>query len=341
MKKILSLVVTVISFLFVSADTTHRDHSFKISSVCSPAFLSADTDTAKKNFSVIAYVMCHSVEDIDGIDYSRITHIHHAFINPDSLGNFAYNICLDSAVQRAHTHGVKILASIGGGSAPAYYSHLLEQPFRQELVNNLAKLAEDFELDGIDVDLEGPRIDANYEAFVTELAATLKPIGKLVTAAMATPYGATVTNKALKQFDYITIMSYDKTGPWRPEVGGPHAPYSMAVEDLDYWGKTRKVNKKRMHLGLPFYGYIFGASSGPSYMSYKDIVAAFSEAEVKDEIKLDNGGTLYYNGKATIEKKVQLALKRASGIMFWELSQDAKGDKSLLKAINEIIDSKK
>jgi len=195
-------------------------------------------------------------------------------------------------------------------------------------------MAIDYNLDGIDVDLEGDRIDANYEKFVIELANSLKPANKMMTSAIATVYKDQFTDKALSQFDYVTIMTYDKTGPWRPEQPGHHSPYSMAVEDLDYWANTRKLDRKKMYLGLPFYGYSFGPK-GASSMMYKDIVSTFPKSEKKDELKMPDGSILYYNGIPTIQKKVQLAKKNAGGIMFWHIGGDAPGDKSLVSVINK------
>jgi hypothetical protein len=285
-------------------------------------------------FPIIAYALCKSPDQIGSIRFDGITHMNYAFMNPDSMGNFQYNACLDSLVRVAHKNGVRILASIGGGSAPAYYSNLLKDGNRTRLIGKLTRLAIDYGLDGIDVDLEGERIDSNYEKFVTELAVSLRSANKLMTAAIATVYKDRLTDNALKQFDYVTIMTYDKTGPWRPEQAGHHSPYSMAVEDLDYWGNTRKLDKKKMYLGLPFYGYSFGPN-GASSMSYKDIVSTYPKSEKKDQLKMKDGSTLYYNGIPTIQKKVQLAKKNAGGIMFWQLAGDAEGDKSLLTAINK------
>ncbi|HUQ66064.1 MAG TPA: glycosyl hydrolase family 18 protein [Flavitalea sp.] len=286
-----------------------------------------------KGFPIVAYAVCKTVDQIAGINFNGITHLNFAFANPDTSGNFVYNECLDSLVKVAHKNGVKILASIGGGSAPAYYSKLLQDGNRTKLIGKLTRMAIDYNLDGIDVDLEGERIDENYEKFVTGLATALKPANKLVTAAIATVYKDRLTDKALSQFDYVTIMTYDKTGPWRPEQPGHHSPYSMAVEDLDYWGNTRKLDRKKMFLGLPFYGYSFGPK-GASSMSYKDIVSTFPKSEKKDELKMPDGSALYYNGIPTIQKKVKLAKKDAGGIMFWHIGGDATGDKSLVTVIN-------
>ncbi len=56
-------------------------------------------------------------------------------------------------------------------------------------------------------------------------------------------------------------MSYDHTGPWRPEKPGPHAPYEEAQAALAYFGVDRKIPKDKLVLGVPFYGYGFGPES--------------------------------------------------------------------------------
>src|SRR5690606_33814679 len=127
----------------------------------------------EKDFSIVAYLHCNSPEDLKRIDFDKITHLHYAFLNPDAEGNFAYSACLDSLVRIAHANGVSVLTSIGGGSAPEYYSDLLSDSKRHSLINNLIQIALYYNLDGIDVDLEGSRIDLNYEDFVTELRAAL------------------------------------------------------------------------------------------------------------------------------------------------------------------------
>ena len=72
-------------------------------------------------------------------------------------------------------------------------------------------------------------------------------------------------------------------------------------------------------------------------MSYKDIIARFPGADQKDMVEPDDGGVIYYNGLPTIQSKTILAFKNASGVMIWQLLQDAEGEKSLLGAIDAVI----
>lgn len=301
------------------------------------------TPVANAQFRVVGYLREYNVVDGRAIlfDFSKITHLNVAFINPDAEGTFSTLNGLKELVTAAHAKNVKVLASIGGGLAPEYYTNLIaDKGTRAKLVGSLASLTDQYNLDGIDVDLEGHFVDANYETFVVELKALLKPKGKLLTTAIATVYATQYTDKALAQFDFINIMSYDKTGPWKPEKPGQHSPYSMAVDDLNYWGGARGIAKEKLSLGLPFYGYGFG-SGVPEDMAFSDIIKKYPGSENKDEVTVPAGGTMYYNGVPTIKNKTALALQKAGGIMVWQLLQDDAGSNSLLNTIDAEVKAAK
>lgn len=296
--------------------------------------------SSKEKFRVVGYFRYEGnlAAEASPINLDMITHLNVAFITPDTNGVFTITKDLKKLAALAHSKGVKILASIGGGNPPAYLIKLVNQANQLKLIANLVKMAADNDLDGIDVDLEGNFIDENYESFVVNLASALKARNKLITAAVATAYKDRYTDKALAEFDFINIMSYDKTGPWNLNVPGQHAPYDMAVEDLAYWNGTRRIAKEKLSLGVPFYGYGFG-SNAPESLGFKDIIAAYPGSENKDEVIVNGGGTVYYNGIATIKSKTELALDQAGGIMIWQLRQDDIGPNSLLGTINRVIKS--
>ena len=271
-------------------------------------------------------------------DFSRISYLNIAFVNPDQNGNFSALAGLGQVVTAAHAKNVKVLVSIGGGSAPAYYTSLLADSTRATVINNIVRFMSENQFDGVDVDLEGALIDNNYEAFITGLSTILKPKNKLLTAAIATAYQSQYSDKALALMDFVNVMSYDKTGPWNPANPGQHSPYDMAVSDLSYWNGTRGIPKAKLNLGVPFYGYGFGTNA-PSSISFGDLVTQYPGSENTDQVTVTGGGIIYYNGIPTIESKTTLALKNAGGIMIWQLMQDAGGSKSLLNAINVTINS--
>ncbi|HEX8279384.1 MAG TPA: glycosyl hydrolase family 18 protein [Segetibacter sp.] len=301
------------------------------------------TKKAPGDFKVVGYYLLNSLlrdtisNDSNYTFLDKVTHVNLAFINPDTAGNFKQDLPLNQFISRAHRKNVKVLASIAGGGPHTYYAALLQGDKRKTLVTNLVSLTTIYELDGIDVDLEGNDIDANYEAFVTDLAAALKTERKLITAAIATAYKDKLSDKAIQQFDFVNVMSYDRTGPWNPKRQGQHSPYSMAEEDLEYWNKTRLVPKEKLVLGVPFYGYGFGLADAPVVsMTYKDIVAAYPTAASADTLILPDHKIMYYNGSSTIKKKTELATNKASGVMIWQLLGDTPGEASLLNLIYNI-----
>jgi chitinase len=300
----------------------------------------------KSSFKIVGYYSLRSAmtDSLNSVPFDKLTHINLWFLNPDSTGNFTQDLSsLKSFIDAAHAKNVKVLASIGGGSAHPYYHSLLKEDKRKMFVDNLIDVVNRYSLDGIDVDLEGSDIDENYESFVTELASALRSKNKMITAAIAVYYKDALSDKALAQYDFVSVMSYDRTGSWRPDKPGPHSTFENAVEDLEYFGKTRSVPKEKMVLGVPFYGYGFGPElTSPAIgMDYGEILTQFPTAESADEFKMPEGKILYYNGVNTIKQKTALAKEKASGIMIWQVQGDAKGEHSLLNAINEVAYGKK
>lgn len=299
---------------------------------------------ADKDFKIIGYLMIgrsNSFAKASQLNFSALTHLNLAFINPDSLGNFRENPDMLAITQLAHKNHVKVLMSFGGGDTPPYLTSFLADGKRAAFIQQLMAIAEKNELDGIDVDLEGDAVDKNYSKFVTELGAKLKAKHKLMTAAVGTWYGKSVTDSALAKFDFVNIMSYDKTGPWEPGKPGPHSPYDMALADIAYWHCTRGVPGKKLTLGVPFYGYGFGANNTTSDVNYRTLIVAYPGAENKDSLLLTNGQMAYYNGIPTIKAKTTLAMQQLGGVMIWELSQDTTGNLSLLQTIRDVADGKK
>lgn len=271
-------------------------------------------------------------------DFKQVTHINYAFQNPDAAGNLvSSNAGLAELVQKAHANNVKVLVSIGGGSAAdgtakENFQNLISTPQKRAgFIHKIVVYLKNYKLDGLDVDIEGPAINADYGAFIAQLADSLKPKGLLLTSAVG--WGADkIQNSTLPLFDYITLMAYDYTGNWDLTRPGQHSPFWYAQKMINDW-LARGVKKENLCLGLPFYGYGFYKSAG-SY-GYGKILSLYLDAWSKDQV----GDTIYYNGNSTIREKTKLAMGKTSGVMIWELSQDAPGNNSLLKVINQTVDS--
>ncbi|MCW8126590.1 carbohydrate-binding protein [Microbulbifer halophilus] len=294
---------------------------------------------------------------VDSTDLDKLTHINLSFLNPDASGVVAVGgnpVCMAGpnggnvsgadiayVVDQAHQAGVKVLVSVAGGVIPACsgsWQSLLDPANRANTVNNLLDFVATHNLDGLDVDIEGgvlTEIDnaGNYTPFIQELRNGL-PAGKLLTSATASYNGGMVPTSSLPYFDFVNIMSYDAVGPSWGTPGIEHSSYEQAVSHIDTW-RARGLSADKLVLGVPFYGYGFG-SYAPSY-SIADIVAQFGSAAAQQDVigsLCANCNYITYNGIPTIRAKTRLALEEGSGVMIWELSQDASGANSLLGVID-------
>ena len=292
---------------------------------------------------VIAYVpnWIEMAAFSETIDYSKITHINIAFENPTNAdGDLSFSQGDEALIAKAGANGVKVLVSIGGGSASAEkamqdrYFDLLTDARRGAFVAKLAGYVLSHHFDGLDVDLEGPSINQDYGAFIKDLSSALKPKGKLLTAALSKGYGGNmVPDFVFESLDFVNIMAYDATGYWAPNAPGQHSSFKFARENTRYW-LERGLPKDKAVLGVPFYGYGFGEAFRKRDYPYAAILASHPGAENFDQV----GNTIWYNGIPTIRAKTKYVVKRGlGGIMIWSLDSDVKGTRSLLSTIHKTL----
>jgi len=299
---------------------------------------SAFSLTSVSQFRVVGYLRTGDdmVQNTRQLNLSQITHLNIAFINPETDGTFTAYPQLDTVVRLAHQFKVKVMLACGGGSRHVSLDTLLDAVHRPTVVQNFISFVDKYQLDGIDVDIENDDINANYEPFVVMLAEQLHQKGKLISTALSYNTRDKITDRSLKAYDFVNLMAYDLKAPWKPDDPGQHSPYSMAVDQIMYWTAERHIPKQKVNIGVPFYGYGFGPSGVPD-MTFKEIVSKYPGSELKDEAIMADGGTMYYNGIATIRAKTKLALKETGGIMIWQLAGDVPGKQSLLGQINEEV----
>jgi chitinase len=284
------------------------------------------TPTPEAPFRIIGYVP-EWIAVADLLPFDKLTHINYAFLIPKADGSLQPLLNpwkLKAIVEKAHAHGTKVLVSVGGWGWDKEFEQLAASAeTRLRFVEALDQFAQAYELDGIDIDWEYPGPEqASSENFVTlmgELEARLQPQGKLLTSAVVA-YGSNgdaILSAVFDLVDFLNIMAYDG-----PDLN--HSSYEYAVQALDYWS-ARGLPVEKTVLGVPFY-------ARPSEATYRQLVGDNPEAANVDEIKY-LGTTVYYNGIPTMQRKTELAMERASGIMIWEISQDTTDATSLVNAI--------
>ena len=305
---------------------------------------------AKDRGTVVGYIAAFKGLDREtqqsGLD--RYTHLMLAFVNPTPSAQVvgaAGLACspaspdpttmvsesqLRTLVASAHRNGGKLLASLGGAVIPPCggdWAQLLAPDMRPKLVANLIAMVDRYDLDGLDIDLEGDLMTSidkagNYTPFVRALAEALHARGKLLSAATGSYPGGMVPDASLPFFDLIGVMSYDQVGPTWGDPGGEHSTYAQALADLTLWIR-KGVPARKLALGMPFYGRGFG-SFRPGW-SMQDIADQFGGSQLNFDVAGQRcGGCSYitYNGLPTLERKAELAGAWGAGVMVWEIGQD-------------------
>ena len=240
---------------------------------------------------------------------------------------------LKSIISNAHSHDVEVFAALGGGGGcDGYLQHLDTPEERAAFNSNIMDYCDSYDFDGIDLDIElgsSNKIWNYYGDWCAELRSLCDERDMEMSTATAQWVAEKVTPETFAQFDFVNVMAYDND-----EDAHSHASYEYSVECLDYFSKKKKIPSEKLVLGVPFYGRGYtsdGELDWNSYMSFADIVSKGNEYYSADKY---NG--IAYNGADTIAKKAELA-KGYGGIMIWELTQDAKGEQSLLKVINDTL----
>ncbi|MDO6445996.1 glycosyl hydrolase family 18 protein [Colwellia sp. 1_MG-2023] len=326
-------------------------------------FLCCFQSTSVAKTVVIGYLPSYYglMKQVEHVDFTKITHLTLAFLHPNKqgvfledkqptcmVGEFGKPLKSDEivyAVNKAHQAGVKVLISFGGASYPSCagdWQQLLLADKRAAIVNRLLHFVDEFNLDGVDIDIEGnllTEIDnqGNFLPFVKALNNSLVAQEKLLTAATGSYIGGMLPQSTLKYFDYVSIMSYDAVGPTWGDVGVEHSTLIKAKADIQLW-KKRGLTKEKLILGLPFYGYGFGQYK--ANYSFNDLLNEFGEKAIQADLIGKNCelcSYLTFNGYKTTKAKTELAIKQGAGVMIWELSKDHQSSKGLLNIINETV----
>lgn len=288
-----------------------------------------------QEFKTVGYLPTYRFSLVNRIELERLTHLNISFANPDQNGILQTNgVDISDAVYEGHKAGVEVFIALAGGAASlSDWAKWITPNNRPKFISGIIEYVKSHKLQGVDVDIEWGVVNADYSGFVLELKDSLVNHNLHMSAALPAIYRyPEITAEALAAFDWVNLMAYDLTGPWQPENMGPHSPYSFAVNSIDYWSKEG-LEKKRMTLGVPFYGWDFTDRKKVKSITFANLVKLDSANAYKDRV-----GDIFYNGIPTITQKTLLALNEVGGVMIWEIGQDDLSDYSLLQHIDELIE---
>ena len=313
--------------------------------------LDQHTENVVDDFKVIGYYYyVPSGPAGEDLDISGLTHINYSFALPAKEGNGLESLKhpenLRKMVELAHQQRKKVFISLGGwdlgdgsGDDSRFHRIARTEAGRTEFNAAVMTMIEEFDLDGVDMDWEYPEDDSSADdlvALMRPLAEQLHAKQKELTVAVVSydgrlsSIGKIAEAEGIKKeifdiVDWVNIMAYDdENGKVYPN--NAHSTYELAEKCLNYWIDQRGLPSRKAVLGLPLY-------AKPGYISYKALLQQ-GASPLEDSFK-----EMFYNGTETMKAKTKLALERnCGGVMMWEISQDVKGEHSLIRSMNEAIE---
>lgn len=197
---------------------------------------------------------------------NSIDEVAPAYFELDASGSLILTPSVSSSfIKSMHDKGIKVVPFLSNNWDRAIGKAALNN--REALSKQLVQAVKDYNLDGINVDIENVTADerAAYVDFM-RLLRTLLPEGKILAAAVAAnPSGTTKGwlgsydyEGLAKYSDYLMIMAYDESYYGGP--AGPVAGIGFVEKSIKY--ALSKVSKDKLMLGLPFYGRIWSSKGG-------------------------------------------------------------------------------
>jgi spore germination protein YaaH len=252
-------------------------------------------------------------------------------------GREADREALTATVQR---NGRKVIPLINKTASDA---PLLEASIRQAAVENIYRVLVDNHYDGVNIDFEGlpPSSKDGLTAFMTELAAKLRPADLLVTMAVPAKWSA---DDSINDFsacfdysalgrlvDYLVIMTYDQHAGWSGP--GPVAGLDWTEDTVRY--ATTVVPADKILLGLAGYGYDWsetGEISEVEAWSVPDAAAGHGVDVQWDSVTQTPHFTywnssgrhdVWYEDSRSVDFKVSLMWEYdLAGVALWALGQE-------------------
>jgi GH18 family chitinase len=309
-----------------------------------PAYAADASESAAKTdqFKVVGYYSGSLFDEpIDRLQTDKLTHIVYAFLIPQEDGSLVplgKPDQLRELIAKAHRDGAKVLIALGGWSyqdkplVTVFETVAASDETRALLVKNVLSLVNEYGLDGVELDWEHPSQTSigNYEKLVVDLKKAIDADGKILTAALNGAWSTTagpevsklMTDVCLDSFSFINVMAYDMNN-------AEHSPLWFADTSINYW-LNRGVPAEKIILGMPLY-------ARPSWKQYRDLVAENPEYAYMDHVTSASLES-YYNGLNTLREKTFIAMKKAGGIMLFDVNEDTDDETSVVSMIHELQD---
>lgn len=302
-----------------------------------------EVDTTPVTFKKIAYWGGSDDNNLDKIDFYKLTHIIYDKIAVNEQGDLIlpsdismpgedseldqFQEMLDLAVDA----GIIKMVSIGNSDDRVFNALAENDNARENFNKNIVKFIDEYELDGIDLNWQFPEPgdeSKRFKTFTQDLSETLQNENKLfsfvVTSSEDEKLEDAVLNDVLLYPNLINVLALNTN-----DKDDLHSSLQDATEAITYW-TNRCVVKNKLVLAIPLY------SKGEKEESYAEIVARRATNGCLD---ISTSQHSNYNGVVTVTAKTAYAQTNAGGVILTSLQQDVYDTDDLEYSILSTVDA--
>lgn len=169
----------------------------------------------------------------------------------------------------AHQNGYKVWGMIQSDGVIETTSEILnDYKLRENLINNIVKLAVSYSLDGVNIDFEYMKESDKdmFTRFIIELSPRLKEYGKVLSVDVTAPDGSPEWSLCYNRYkiaqvaDYMIFMAYDQNGISSPKEGTTAGADWVETNVKKFLGQE-EVSKDKLILAMPFYTRLWKETS--------------------------------------------------------------------------------
>lgn len=239
------------------------------------------------------------------------------------------NTQLTTWANKCHPLGVGIYVDLYD-STTKLASIVASPTLLAQLAVNIKNLIIANNLDGVSLDWEVTKTQAQMDTLINAIYAQLNPIGKEIVIA-GNWYAPDCSLTGFQKVNFVNMMTYDMT--WSPAVGRlpQHSLFEDMVSAMMLWANAG-YDRTKLGVGIPFYG----KDSSANGFLWSEIVnnlhpySNVNQANVTSitgwngAVKTVSGGVIWWNGLDLVRQKVDWVLANGfGGMMIFSLAQDS------------------
>lgn len=258
-----------------------------------------------------------------------------------SLADVAY-------VEQAHQHGLQVWALVDDfDKEVSTYRVLSSTRARQRLIDNLITEAEQYSLDGINIDFEGISADSgvHFIQFLKELSIQCRNRGLVLSVDNYVPASGRDYYDLKTQgeiVDYVIIMAYDEHYSRSPEAGSV-ASLHFVKNALN--NTISKVPRERILMGIPFYtrlwketiengewklsSEVLNMAGAESVLVMNDVKPSWDDKTGQNYVEFEKNGAVYklwMEDEASLTEKLKIISGgNVAGVAAWRLGFEESG----------------